>query len=142
MNKKIHVVIDYCPLFLFVCSLRKDLSNSLGCSCSSSPSLPDLPEEVFWSTMGASWEERCQEAEIDVGLNKCEKSSLPWHLICCFSYWTRYGEPSQLYFSSAFLCWLYVLKSLGNYWVDLFYKPSQLWIDMSRHTFNWNSLNI
>jgi hypothetical protein len=48
-----------------------------GCGCSSSLGLPALPENVFWSKMGAPGEERCEEAKIDVGLNKCEKFSLP-----------------------------------------------------------------
>jgi hypothetical protein len=48
-----------------------------GCGCSSSFGLPALPENVFWSKMGGPGEARCQEAKIDVGLNKCEKFSLP-----------------------------------------------------------------
>jgi hypothetical protein len=48
-----------------------------GGGCSSSLGLPALPENVFWSKMGAPGEERCEEAKIDVGLNKCEKFSLP-----------------------------------------------------------------
>lgn len=47
-----------------------------GCGCSSCLGLPALPENVFWSKMGAPGEERCQEAKIDVGIDKCEKFSL------------------------------------------------------------------
>jgi len=49
----------------------------IGCGFSSSLSLPTLPEKVLWYKMGTLREERCQEAEVDVGLNKCEKSILP-----------------------------------------------------------------
>jgi len=49
----------------------------VGCDCSSSLSLPTLSEKVFWSKMGTLGEERCKKAEVDVGFNKCENSSLP-----------------------------------------------------------------
>ncbi|QHO58286.1 hypothetical protein HN51_012741 [Arachis hypogaea] len=64
--------------------LTRNLSNLvllsfliLGKSCTSSFGVPALPEKVLRPAMGEAGEERCQEAEVDVGINQCEKCSIP-----------------------------------------------------------------